>query len=84
MEAGHPRHDISDRDWGLLAQHLPGRKCVGGGGIAKKTTDHSSMRCFRYCEQGLLGEICRLILETGAIRIGDLFDGEMPEFGRRC
>lgn len=36
MEAGHPRHDISDRDWGLLAQHLPGRKCVGGEALPKK------------------------------------------------
>ena len=34
MEAGHRRHDISDKDWGLLAQHLPGRKGVWGG-IAK-------------------------------------------------
>ena len=34
MEAGHRRHDISDKDWGLLEQHLPGRKGVWGG-IAK-------------------------------------------------
>ena len=34
MEAGHRRHDISDKDWGLLEQHLSGRKGVWGG-IAK-------------------------------------------------
>ena len=56
----------------------------GCGEASPKTTDNSSMPCFGYCEQGLLGEICRLILEAGAIRIGDLFDGEMPESGRSC
>ena len=30
MEA-HRRHDISDRVWGLLEPHLPGRKGVWGG-----------------------------------------------------
>jgi transposase len=30
-EAGHRRHDISDRVWELLEPHLPGRKGAWGG-----------------------------------------------------
>ena len=33
-EMAHRRHDISDRAWGLLEPHLPGREGVWGG-IAK-------------------------------------------------
>ena len=34
MTLSHRRHDISDRVWGLLEGHLPGRKGLWGG-IAK-------------------------------------------------
>ena len=34
-KAAHRRHDISDRVWGLLEPHLPGRK--GCWGDKKKT-----------------------------------------------
>ena len=34
MTTSHHRHDISDKTWGLLAPHLPGREGVCGG-IAK-------------------------------------------------
>lgn len=30
----HRRHDVSDRVWGLLEPHLPGR-CGGWGGVAE-------------------------------------------------
>ena len=40
MEAGHRRHDILDKNWGLLEQHLPGRKGVWGRHCQKQPTIH--------------------------------------------
>ena len=30
MQAAHHRHDISDKAWGILEPHLPGREGVRG------------------------------------------------------
>ena len=54
----HRRHDISDKIWGLLEPHLPGRK-GGWGGIADAGVHPNAiyaltaewMRCYAVCIQ---------------------------------
>ena len=52
------------------------------GAAELKITGGLSMLCFGYLELELLGEICRQIMDVGAIRIVDLLGGETKEYGR--
>ena len=72
---------ISNKTWHLLEPHLPGRS-GGWGGIARNNRlfIHEVFWIMRALVHH--GEICRLTMAVGAIRIVGLFAGETRASGK--
>ena len=78
--AAHRRHNISYKTWANIEKLLPLQR---QNWSSFRRNRFSSTPYSGYCELGICGGICLLILVTRKIHINAFVDGEIEKFGKK-